>query len=146
MDEGASETDISYAYCGYAPLSVRLVQMTKSLPRGWRSCTDALNLLYGPAELRQVVGEQGVDTRDPDQPSVVLVCFVGGVTYGEIAALRKLSELEDRRRQFLILTTEFINTKKMFTSLYCEHVFNQPIESTRSKPPEQRRGFFWGGR
>lgn len=28
---------VSYAYSGYAPLSVRLVELTRSSPKGWRS-------------------------------------------------------------------------------------------------------------
>merc|ERR1712060_338644 len=55
VEDNAAEKDICYAYSGYAPLSVRLVQMTKSRPGGWRACKDALSLLWGPAQdLRQV--------------------------------------------------------------------------------------------
>lgn len=141
VEDVSTEKDISYAYSGYAPLSIRLVQMAKSMPKGWLAHKEALSLLYGPAQELQQTSDLS------DGPSVVLVCFLGGVTYGEIAALRKLSELEEGRRKFLIVTTEFINAKKLFHSMRCEQVFNQqPLESRRAKPQEQKRGFgFWPG-
>jgi len=145
VPEEASEQDISYAYSGYAPLSTRLVEKTR---KGWQSCKDALNLLEGPAqELRQSADQSEASKAGGRGPSVTLVCFVGGLTYGEMAALRKLSEVEDGRRRFLVLTTEMLSTKKLFDSLRCEQVFNQPpVEARRVKAPaaEQKRsgGFF----
>merc|ERR1711865_65427 len=142
VEEPGAEKDIGYAYSGYAPLSVRLVQMTKSLQKGWRSCQNELSYLYGPAqELAQPLDQNQSDEKS-GEPSICLVCFLGGVTYAEIAALRRLSELEDHRREFLIVTTEFMNAKKLFESLRCEQVFNQaPIEARRVKAPEPKRGF-----
>jgi len=151
VDGGQVENDISYAYSGYAPLSVRLVQMTKSLPRGWRSCPDALGLLHGPAQQVPQTPPEGIvaERFEPGAPALVVVVFVGGATHGEIAALRKLSELEEGRRRFLIVTTEFLNAKKLFESMQCEQVFNQPpLEAARvAAPQEQKRGFggFWPG-
>jgi len=149
VEDGAAEQDISYAYSGYAPLSVRLVQMTKSKPNGWRSCSDALSLLWGPAQDMKQVADPGVmeDCLDPSQPTVVLVVFLGGVTYGEIAALRRLSELEGGKRKFLIATTEFLSTKKLFESMKNEQVFNQPPMEARKPKPETKRsggGFGFG--
>merc|ERR1711920_771031 len=125
------------AYSGYAPLSVRLIQMTRSLPKGWRSCQDALSLLYGPAqELQQLPdgGAAAAEARDTGQPSTVLVVFLGGITHAEVllvisdahsprgcppdvAALRRLSQLEEGRRTFLVLTTEFLSAKRLFDSM-----------------------------
>lgn len=137
--EDATEKDISFAYSGYAPLSVRLVQMT-SQAKGWRSSPDALNLLFGPAQELQ----QPLDGVEPCSNAVVLVCFLGGVTYGEIAALRRLGEMQGQR--FLVVTTEFINTRTLFDSLKCEEIFRQvPVGSRRGQEP-QRKGFgFWPG-
>jgi len=135
VEDGMAENDVSYAYSGYAPLSVRLVQKMRSLPKGWRSCQDALNLLHGPAQELQQPIDPALPERDPNTPSVVLVCFLGGVTYGEIAALRRLSALEEGRRRFLIATTEFTNTKRFFDSLRCEQVFKQPPVEFRQERP-----------
>merc|ERR1711959_28754 len=146
VEEPVAENDISYAYSGYAPLSVRLVQMTKSLQKGWRSCQNELSFLYGPAqELAQPLDQNHSEAGATGEPTVVLVCFLGGVTYGEIAALRKLSELEDHRREFLIVTTEFMNAQKLFNSLRCEQVFNQPpVEARKVRAPEPKRGSGFG--
>ncbi|EER13654.1 vacuolar protein sorting, putative [Perkinsus marinus ATCC 50983] len=45
----AADTGIAYAYSGYAPLSVRLVELTEAEPNGWRGAAESLNLLWGPA-------------------------------------------------------------------------------------------------
>ncbi|OLP78083.1 hypothetical protein AK812_SmicGene41785 [Symbiodinium microadriaticum] len=68
-----------------------------------------------------------------------------GVTSGEIAALRRLAELEDGRRRFLIMTTEFINSKKIFDSMRNEEVFKQAPVEGKARPQERSlRGFgFW---
>jgi len=149
--------DMSYAYSGYAPLSVRLVEMTKKSPRGWRACQDALGLLYGPAQELQQQLDASEATRAnaaeqaaaQGRPSVTLVCFVGGLTYGEMAAIRKLSEMEEGRRRFLVLTTEMLSARKLFDSLRSEVVVNQvPLEEprVRQRPEERRSGWWPGGR
>merc|ERR1712070_397395 len=131
--------DISYAYSGYAPLSVRLVE--KALQRaGWQGCKEAMELLPGRAQVHRPT----VDYRDFNQPSLVLVCFLGGVPYAEIAALRKLSEKEKGHRRFLIVTTEMVNPKKLFEMIRCEQVFSQPPLESRKVPTQadSKRGSF----
>mmetsp|Transcript_59777 Transcript_59777/g.134302 ORF Transcript_59777/g.134302 Transcript_59777/m.134302 type:complete len:170 (+) Transcript_59777:3-512(+) len=140
-----NDRDISFAYSGYAPLSVRLVQMTKSLPRGWRSIPDALNLLDGCAqEVPQVTDPPG--NRDANQPTIALVCFLGGITYGELAALRRLSELEEGKRKFLVVTTEILSSKKFFEGMRCEQAFSAPLLDSRDSRSQdgQRRGLMGG--
>merc|ERR1712139_617878 len=109
----------------------------------------ALKLLAGPSRMLKQPVDPGTGEEDSSQPKVCLVVFVGGVTYGEVAALRRLSELEEGRRKFLIMTTEFTNTKKFFESLRCEEVFKQPpVEVPKAvvKQQEKSRGFgFWPG-
>jgi len=145
VEDGAADQDISYAYSGYAPLSVRLVQMTRSQPKGWMSLRDALSLLHGPAQELQQPDSNSAKEQDGNKTSIVLVCFLGGVTSGEIAALRRLAELEDGRRRFLIMTTEFINSKKLFDSMRNEEVFKQAPVEGKARPQERSlRGFgFW---
>lgn len=152
VEDGHADRDISYAYSGYAPLSVRLVQNTKpamNQPSGWLTMEPALKLLAGPSRMLKQPMDPGTGEEDSSQPKVCLVVFVGGVTYGEVAALRRLSELEEGRRKFLIMTTEFTNTKKFFESLRCEEVFKQPpveVPKATVKQQEKSRGFgFWPG-
>jgi len=98
------------------------------------------------------------EARDPSQPSTVLVVFLGGVTHAEVAALRRLSQLEEGRRTFLVLTTEFLNVKRLFDSMQydatpltpppgSEAAKAQRVRQDQERPQEQRRtGFgFWPG-
>lgn len=125
VSEGSFENDISYAYSGYAPLSVRLVQLCRGGGQGWRS--NNLKLLEGPvvevdrkynsnssgggrggavnaswsgggAGAGGAAGNASASAGSSStaaalgsgfsalssEPKVVLVVFIGGVTYGEL--------------------------------------------------------------
>ncbi|KAF1315959.1 Vacuolar protein sorting-associated protein 33a, partial [Globisporangium splendens] len=100
--------DISYVSSGhapgYAPLSVRIVE-SATKPRGWSTIQEALRQLPGPsAEISQTSSSSSSQADDPvaasaakldnfggDERKVMLVYFLGGVTYMEIAALRHVS-------------------------------------------------------
>ncbi|KFH03431.1 Sec1 family protein [Toxoplasma gondii VAND] len=161
VEEEQSVHDIAYACSGYAPLSVRLLQFLHEQPNGWRSIPHILSLLWGPAmEVRQQQQqspsgslqasqqkllelqqrEQRADLSEGEGNSnvtTVMVMYLGGVTYAEIAAIRRLNEmeiakhqqfLEDQRlgaappakapprRRYIIVTTEIINYKKLIAS------------------------------
>lgn len=143
----------------------RLVQFLHELPNGWRSIPHVLSLLWGPAlEVRQqqpqpplavlqlqqqqkllqqqqreadsVSAESAVSSK---QMTTIMVMYLGGVTYAEIAAIRRLNELEieqyqrhvkeqeqlllqqsgggplkpPTRRRYIIVTTDVINYKKL---------------------------------
>jgi hypothetical protein len=99
--------DLAEGYAGYVPLTVRLIQRLGK----WREQTEALNLLNGPVlEIRP-----NAETRRKDEDTSVVVCFLGGATYGEINALRVLAEKQ--KIKISILTTEIINCKSFFNSL-----------------------------
>ncbi|EER11073.1 vacuolar protein sorting, putative [Perkinsus marinus ATCC 50983] len=121
----AADTGIAYSYSGYAPLSVRLVELTEAEPNGWRGAAESLNLLWGPAiEVPPEVLPGSVDQEGTigQGDKVVVVCFVGGVTYGEIAALRRLSAVERKGRRFLVVTTEMISHEKLFSEIIDEQL------------------------
>ncbi|GJN38469.1 hypothetical protein PR202_gb27510 [Eleusine coracana subsp. coracana] len=113
-------TDISYIFSGYAPLSIRLVQ--HAVRSGWRSIEELLKLLPGPhldlkrgglknssslEALPHSGAQQSIDR--VGHRSLVLVVFIGGVTFAEIAALRFLSAQEGMGYDFLVATTKVIN-------------------------------------
>nr|XP_025644107.1 vacuolar protein-sorting-associated protein 33 homolog isoform X6 [Arachis hypogaea] len=97
----ANPNDISYVFSGYAPFSIRLIQ--HAIRSGWRPVEEILKLLPGP-HLETKRGAfsnspsfdslSGVSTgiaKVPDgRRALVLVVFVGGVTFAEISALRFL--------------------------------------------------------
>lgn len=118
-------TDIAYAYSGYAPLSVRLVELA-SVP-GWQNIPSLPSLIPGPIGIRQQLLPEGAraDVAERGEPSerrrVTLVCFLGGCTYTEISALRFLKTVSGGRGQpeeFLIATTKIINGSKLVQQLY----------------------------
>ena len=105
--------DLGSAFSGYVPLTVRLVELLCG--KGWRSATDALNLLWGPAlEVSQTTTET-LRLGNPTQ--VTLLVFVGGVSYGEVSAIRALERLQGAKQRFIIMTTEMLNHSKLFDSL-----------------------------
>ncbi|CDJ63334.1 sec1 family domain-containing protein, putative [Eimeria necatrix] len=149
LEENEAMQGIAYVCSGYSPLSVRLLQLLHETPLGWRAIPDVLNSMWGPAlEIRQQQPQppalqqlqspvtqqkqqlQGEGSNTPSAPPLlVLVLYIGGVSHAEIAAIRRLNELErdgkvkaDRRPpntriQYLILTTEIINTRQLFHSM-----------------------------
>ncbi|KAM3937062.1 uncharacterized protein RB166_003442 isoform 2-T2 [Leptodactylus fuscus] len=108
--------DISYVYSGYAPLSVRLAQVL--VRPGWRSIEEVLKLLPGPQfEERQSLPAGLMKKRQQGENKVMLIFFLGGVTFAEIAALRFLSQLEDGGTEYIIATTKLINGTTWIKSL-----------------------------
>lgn len=127
----------------------RLVQLLHETPQGWRAIPDVLNSMWGPAmEIRQQqplpkkhptaesnsFGQGAAAAGEPPQheapaPTLVLVLFLGGVSHAEIAAVRRLNEMERKkaakpegeapgsRRQYLIVTTEILTPRKLFRSM-----------------------------
>jgi len=95
--------DVYSPYAGYCPLTIRLVEQLQ-IAGGWKAIKSSLDLLPGPF-------------RDFDQPNtleakkkVVLIFFIGGVTYGEIAALRYLNRrMTNAGVEYVIGTTHIIN-------------------------------------
>ena len=112
--------DIAYVYSGYAPLSVRLVQcvlqkqylhsITKSggngstngissAAHGWRGFDEAVKYAKGKTFDEVQRGEdKAVKARmilnGQNERKTVVVFFLGGITYTEIAALRFIAEKE----------------------------------------------------
>ncbi|XP_062139629.1 vacuolar protein sorting-associated protein 33A-like [Drosophila sulfurigaster albostrigata] len=119
--------DISYVHSFYAPLTARLVEHSLK-PLGWQSLKSQINNLPGPTFEDFQVPLIGIGGRHggggtPSETSllharrVVLVLFVGGCTFAEIAALRFLAAQEDNNVQFLIATTKIINKRTFLESV-----------------------------
>ena len=102
--------DVAYVFSGYAPLAVRLVQRALEDKGDWRSIEGVLAHL-GPTVER---GARDVPAEAPNGRASV-VCFVGGVTYAEIAAIRFLSRA--LRRRIVILTDSIAQGTRLLESL-----------------------------
>ncbi|XP_034475329.1 vacuolar protein sorting-associated protein 33A [Drosophila innubila] len=119
--------DISYVHSFYAPLTARLVEHSLK-PLGWQTLKSQINNLPGPTfedfqvQLIGIGGRHGGGAT-PSEASllharrVVLVLFVGGCTFAEIAALRFLAAQEDNNVHFLIATTKIINKHTFLESV-----------------------------
>ncbi|KAG6558151.1 hypothetical protein Mapa_000332 [Marchantia paleacea] len=131
--DDANPTDVSYVYSGYAPLSIRLVQ--HALKGGWKAVDEVFKLLPGQSFDRKQGShaDQSVLSRDGSaregsvtadsaqavdgRRAVVLVVFIGGVTYAEISALRFLGAQEGMKYDFVIATTKLINGTSLLKSM-----------------------------
>ncbi|KAI3949468.1 hypothetical protein MKW92_040574 [Papaver armeniacum] len=111
----ANPNDIAYFFPGYAPLSIRLVQ--HAVRSGWGPIEEILKLL--PDHILKLRDTPSFDTL-PGAPasidkvadgrrSIVLVVFVGGVTFAEISALRYLNAQKGMAYDLIAGTTKMVN-------------------------------------
>ena len=121
--------DISYVSSGYAPLSVRLVQtavkmgiredISKDLPGRYLDVTqvfppeDLATSLKRSAATKKSLAPAESTNRKP----VLMVMYVGGVTYMEIAALRFLSKRSTFPYRIVVVTTNVMNGSSLVESL-----------------------------
>ncbi|KAL1532156.1 Vacuolar protein-sorting-associated protein 33 [Salvia divinorum] len=120
----ANPNDISYVFSGYAPLSIRLVQ--QAIQSGWRSLEEILKLLPGPHLETKRGGFSSIPSYNTlpgslnsseklasGRRDLVLVVFVGGVTFAEISALRFLSSQEGMAYDLIIGITKVVNGRTL---------------------------------
>lgn len=134
--------DVSYVSSGYAPISARIIQTSM---RGWSGKEESLKELpgrgidvdqkYPPEEynvaMKQKVGSSlgewakqlksnpgpHTDNGRQQKKPVLLVYFVGGITYAEIAAIRFMSKRSSFPYQIVCCTTKIINGTTLLQSL-----------------------------
>jgi hypothetical protein len=130
--------DVSYVSSGYAPLSVRLVQaaiqgwttskeeILKELPGrvlDIQQCQPPLDLattlkLQTPPK-GESLGQYALNSktvRRGKKPTLIVV-YLGGITYMEIAALRFLSKRDSFPYHIIMVTTRVINGASLLRSL-----------------------------
>ena len=96
--------DIHYVFSGLAPLSVRLVEMMMN-QGGFNRIREQLKLLPGAVVSPDNEAEFFKETQRQKR---ILVYFIGGITFAEIAALRFLNTLFPDKK-FTVATTSIIN-------------------------------------
>ena len=122
-------SDVAYVYSGFAPISIRLVQIavSKSVNGpgttntfGWKGWDDVLKLLPGPSidETQKAIG----DVESRNAVKTCLVVFIGGCTFTEIASLRFLGmqSLDKSPREYIVVTTNITNGSGLIKSLIQE--------------------------
>ena len=134
--ESGWKDSIAYVYEGYAPLSVRLIEMGSVTQGGWKKMDEIMQQLPGTGfEVRQeekgkkkaaaaaaaASGSGGVVDglgMGVEEKPLVLVYFIGGVTFAEVAALRWLSAREGHPKEYIVATTKLINGHSFLESLH----------------------------
>ena len=138
--------DISYVNNGYCPISLKLIE--KIGENGWSQISDALNLI--PGETKFPNNESEI-ANPPEKINTIFLVFIGGITYTEIEGIRYLNrkykkiydesnEENKIRKQFIIITTNILNTKKLYASLgknfesiYTMKKYNEDINQPTKK-------------
>ncbi|KAL2870622.1 Sec1 family protein [Aspergillus lucknowensis] len=138
--------DVAYVYSGFAPLSIRLVQCVLqksyvlSLMRGgptvqantaspgWLGFEDVVKSARGSTfSIVQKGDDKAVRARQTlsgsNAAKAVVVFFLGGITFTEIAALRFIAGQEAPRRKIVICTTGLINGDRMMDAAVAKGTF-----------------------
>jgi len=120
--------DPSYVLGGFCPIIIRLIQ--NLIEKGWRSLKDILNKFPGdftyPSEEYEVVYPKY-------EINYILLVFVGGITYSELAAIRYLNK-HSRKYKFIIISDCMINYKKIFDGLNKRD--HQILRKLEEEPPK----------
>ena len=103
--------DSSYVYGGYCPIIIRLIE--KAFNSGWGAIKEIIKKI--PGETNFPLDESEI-INDNNEVKYFLVIFIGGITYGELAAIRYLNKTFQNKK-FVVLTTSMINYKNIFDSL-----------------------------
>lgn len=102
--------DMGYVFSGaYIPVVCRLVEQIL-LKDGIHGYEDALKLLPG-----STTTYTNPHSKDPSQAKIVMVYFLGGVTFAEIAALRLLGKLKGYH--ILVATTATVNGNSLLENV-----------------------------
>ena len=103
--------DSSYVYGGYCPIIIRLIE--KVFSQGWGTIKETVKKI--PGETNFPIDESEL-LNENEEIKYFLVVFIGGITYGELAAIRYLNKFY-KNKKFFVLTTSMINYKNIFDSL-----------------------------
>jgi len=122
--------DLNAIGSNYAPLSGRIVETLHAHPKpeGWlEKLTQSLPGEY----FSRTEGTMGDNSIPSERPKRIMVCFVGGVTYAEVSAIRMLEQRKPDEYQFMILGSSITSGEKFLsqfvsnTSKNVEEMLNQ---------------------
>ena len=104
--------DTSYSFSGYCPIFIRLIE--KAFSKGWNSIKDVIKKIANEFDFPEDES-QIIESSNKDKKYILLV-FIGGITYGELAAIRYLNKTSEDKK-FIVLTTGMINSRKILNSM-----------------------------
>ena len=91
---------------------IRLIE--KAFSKGWNNIKDLIKKIANEFEYPEDES-QIIDINNKDKKFILLV-FIGGITYGELASIRYLNKVNDDKK-FIVLTTGMINSRKILNSM-----------------------------
>jgi hypothetical protein len=105
---------------GYCPLSLKIIE--KAIMGQWSTIIEILKRIPGATNYPE---NETLISNPSNDKNIMLIIFVGGITYTEIEAIRLLNRKFKReyiigkrkQTQFIILTTSILNSKKVLDSL-----------------------------
>lgn len=128
--------DTAYVFGGFCPISIRLIENV--IKDGWGSIKDVMTKIPGVTEYPN---DESEILRPYNDRNIILLVFVGGVTYAEIAAIRYLNNLPGTKYKFIIMTTSIINPKSFIDELrFKRDPIPENEEDQKEEDPEQMKG------
>jgi hypothetical protein len=104
--------DISYVLTAFRPLSVRLIELL--FRSGWKTLKIMSKI---PGQMRIPGNEEQAFLKPPSSSlNIVVLVYIGGITYSEVAAIRFLKKIFPFYN-FIIFTTAVINYKSFLGSI-----------------------------
>ena len=104
--------DISYVFHAFRPISVRLIELL--FRSGWKTLKIMSKI---PGQMRIPGNEEQAFLKPPSSSlNVVVLVYIGGITYSEVAAIRFLKKIFPFYN-FIIFTTAVINYKSFLGSI-----------------------------
>ncbi|BGP23278.1 Vacuolar protein-sorting-associated protein 33 [Rhodotorula toruloides] len=99
------------------------VGMGPACLNGWKGIEDVVKALPGATiDERQKI-DDGSKRLAPGELPTTIVCFLGGITFAEVSALRLLNR-QMPSRNLLVVTTDTVTGCSLLTSLMPEHTRN----------------------
>ena len=120
--ESKEQKDISYVYNGYCPIFLKLIE--KMVEKGWGNLKDILKELS--PDFTYPTDENEIISNKTDKQFILLI-FIGGITYGELAGIRYLNN-KLRNKKFIVITTNIINSKRIFDQMKKGKYTYVPVE------------------
>ena len=127
--------DISYVFSSFCPISIRLIE--KALNPGWGAIHKEI-LKNFPIDFNYPDDEKPI-TDPQNENNVILLVFIGGITYSEIAAIRFLNKSPAYSKyKFLIITTNIICGKTFFEGIKSDKIEEALDMSDHVMKPTER--------
>jgi len=94
---------------------------------GWRGYEEMIRLVNGETVDEVQASEDGAPEQwNRKHTSTTVIFFLGGCTHAEISAIRFMASQDKGQREYVIITTEFLNGDTLLKSF----LVNVPKSST----------------